>query len=256
GDCTAALPATVEDRERCAARSSPDRFEYRITLQRHLAYVDDFGRAIERDVARVPAEIRHPARLECLHRRLPGQAEPCRESWPDRSPGTGGVPGADDDPPGRQWERQVRARGLPDLRPAHRRRLSAALATAGARAMETEGRALADPPGVAPGTGRGERAGRPGSRSEPCADADADHQRIELGRARLGAVELDVAVAVEVARVGTGEPGRADVDVHADRCHRALGGFHADAVARQGATASGLFVGVVGLVVTEAHERT
>src|SRR5690606_17908196 len=36
GDCTAALPATVEDRERGAARSRPDRFEYRRTLQRHL----------------------------------------------------------------------------------------------------------------------------------------------------------------------------------------------------------------------------
>src|SRR3546814_10849202 len=61
--------------------------------------------------------------------------------------------------------------------------------------------------------------------------------------------------SVEVARVGAGEPGRGDVDVHADRGHRTLGGFHADALAGQGTCAVGLLVGVVGLVVTQPHER-
>src|SRR3546814_9814974 len=75
--------------------------------------------------------------------------------------------------------------------------------------------------------------------SEPRADAHAHHHRVELGGAGLGAVEADIAVAVEVARVGAGEPGRGDVDVHADRGHRTLGGFHADALAGQGTCAVG-----------------
>src|SRR3546814_10036452 len=41
--------------------------------------------------------------------------------------------------------------------------------------------------------------------SEPRADAHAHHHRVELGGAGLGAVEADIAVAVEVARVGRSE---------------------------------------------------
>src|SRR3546814_3007747 len=44
-------------------------------------------------------------------------------------------------------------------------------------------------------------------------------------------------------------------DVCSSDLHRTLGGFHADALAGQGTCAVGLLVGVVGLVVTQPHER-
>src|SRR5690606_19508701 len=86
--------------------------------------------------------------------------------------------------------------------------------------------------------------------SEARADAHAHHHRVELGIAGLHAVDLHVGVGVEVARIRAGEPGRADVDVHAHGGHGALGGLDAQALAAEQG-----FLVVVGLVVAEAHER-
>src|SRR5690606_27909358 len=90
-----------------------------------------------------------------------------------------------------------------------------------------------------------------GPASEPCADAHAEDHRVKLGLAGVHAVDLHVGVGLEVARIGARKPGRGDVDVHADRRHRTLGGLHADAIAG----GRGALVVVVGLVVAEADER-
>src|SRR5690606_14777524 len=93
-------------------------------------------------------------------------------------------------------------------------------------------------------------ATRVAHRSEACADAHAEHDRVEFGLAGLDAVDLHVRVRLEVARIGAGEPGRGDVDVQADGGHGALGGFDADALAG----GRGALAVVVGLVVAEADE--